>query len=146
MLLKLYRSNSSGELGVWERDSWGVRLFLPAAHLLILAVGCGETTSKVPPAMNHIVEARRALAEGDQAKALESLTASIETDANVWAYYERAKIQLDRGDDQAATADCQALLELEPNNRDGKWLLGEIEKPAEKRFQGAQAQPPSSSK
>jgi Tfp pilus assembly protein PilF len=117
------------------------------AGLLVLAAGCGgQTEANVPEAAQHLIEARQAMADGDTAQALAALDASIASEPNSWAYLERAKIRAAQGDDQAAEADCQALLALEPENRDVAWIRGELKKPVAGRFQGKFAYPPSASK
>jgi hypothetical protein len=69
----------------------------------------------------------------DQAKALELLTQSIETRPSYNAYYQRAWIHGLHNRDVQAKADIAAGLELEPENRELKWLEGELQKPAQQR-------------
>lgn len=86
------------------------------------------------------------MAAGDEAKAIELLSASIEGEPNLWAYLDRAKIYATQGNDAAAQADCEAALQLAPENRDIPWIQGELKKPKDKRFQGAFELPPSAKK
>jgi len=110
-------------------------------------LGCGgQEHSKTKEARSYFVEARRAIGSGDTAKALEALSASIESEPSSWAYIQRARINAESGNDQAVSEDCKSLLELDPKNRDVPWLEGELKKPKEKRFQGRFKEPPSSFK
>lgn len=117
--------------------------FATSATLLL---GCRESEQSFGAAGEHLIAAREALAAGDSAAALVSLNASIEAEPNVWAYIERAKLRGERGEIEAAQADCRAGLELLPENRDLKWMLAEFEKPANQRFKGRNATPPTASK
>jgi hypothetical protein len=111
---------------------------------VILLAGCGGGSEPtVSDANKYLMEARRAVGDGDTAKALTALTASIEAQPNAWAYMERAKINAQQGNDQAVLTDCTEILKLDPKNRDVPWLKGELKKPKEKRFQGQFAIPPS---
>jgi Tfp pilus assembly protein PilF len=69
----------------------------------------------------------------DQAQALELLTESIDARPSYNAYFHRAWIHALQGNDEQAQADLRAGLELEPENRDLKWLEGELKKPAGQR-------------
>jgi hypothetical protein len=69
----------------------------------------------------------------DQAKALELLTQSIDARPSYNAYYQRALIHGLNNRDVEAQADIAAGLELEPENRELKWLEGELQKPANQR-------------
>jgi tetratricopeptide (TPR) repeat protein len=106
--------------------------------------GCGEGPQVAADAI--VLEAQEAVAVGDQAKALELLSRSIEINPSYYAYSARAKIYLDQGDAAAALADCEAGLALFPAHADLLWLQGEAKKPADDRFQGENAEPPSSFK
>ena len=117
------------------------------AALITLLAGCsGDTEPKVSDAGQHLIEARQAIADGDNAKALTALNASIESEPNVWAYLERAKIHARQGADEEARKDCKAILELAPENRDVAWIEGELKKPVDQRFKGQFASPPSYSR
>jgi tetratricopeptide (TPR) repeat protein len=118
-----------------------------AAWLLVLAVGCdGGGQLKLDDSKSSLIEAQQALSDGDTEKAMELLSASIEAKPNPWAYYQRARLHVDAGDDAAAQADCQAGLELDPEHSDLQWLASELKKPAAQRFKGKNAEPPSASK
>ena len=111
---------------------------------IVLLAGCGGGSEPtISDANKYLMEARRAVGDGDTAKALAALDASIKAQPNAWAYMERAKINAQQGNDQAVLADCTEILKLEPKNRDVPWLKGELKKPKEKRFQGQFAIPPS---
>jgi tetratricopeptide (TPR) repeat protein len=92
------------------------------------------------------VAAQQAMAEGDKEKAKELLTNSIAARPDPWAYFQRAQLYADEGEDQAARADCQAGLELDPENTNLQWLAGELKKPKGNRFQGEFAEPPMTRK
>jgi tetratricopeptide (TPR) repeat protein len=111
------------------------------------ASGCGDSDKGVPEAaVNHFIAASKAIADGDREAALRELTASIEQKPTAWAYYQRAKVLLDGGQESEAADDCVKGLELEPDHRDLKWFAGELKKPAAKRFRGRYKNPPSASK
>jgi Tfp pilus assembly protein PilF len=111
------------------------------AVLLILIplalVGCGATQRDGGQFQHD--EAARLFLEAmkvrptDQARALQLLTESIEVRPSYNAYFHRAWIHALQGRDEQAQADLQAGLELEPENRDLKWLEGELKKPAGQR-------------
>jgi hypothetical protein len=111
--------------------------------VLLLLAGCGPSAPKISDANKYLIEARQAIGDGNTAKALEALNASIDSQPNAWAYMERAKINAQQGNDQAALEDCKEIEKLEPHNRDIPWLRGELKKPKEKRFKGQFAIPPS---
>jgi tetratricopeptide (TPR) repeat protein len=69
----------------------------------------------------------------DQARALELLTQSIEARPSHNAYFHRAWIHAQQGREAEAGADVAAGLELEPENRELKWLEAELNKPATQR-------------
>ena len=113
-----------------------------AAILLLSSIallGCkGEAV--LNEAAVGLIDARKAIEEGDSAKAIELLTASIESEPSPWSYYERAKLQAEDGDDKAATADIDAGLELDPEHSDLLWLQKQMKKSKSSRFK----QPPPS--
>jgi Tfp pilus assembly protein PilF len=86
--------------------------------------------------------AQDALAKNDQETALKELTNSINAGPDPWAYYQRAKIYTEKGEDEKAKADCQAGLALDPEHVELKWLQGELAKPSQQRFQGRNKEPP----
>jgi tetratricopeptide (TPR) repeat protein len=86
------------------------------------------------------------MSRGDNETALQELNLSIELEPGAWAYYHRAKIYREMGKDREATADCEAGLKLDPNHGELKWLRGELRKPADRRFQGRYAKPPTAAK
>jgi len=114
--------------------------------LVATAAGCRDDGPGLDEAAEHFIEAQQALGDGDTAKAMQELNASIELRPDPWAYYQRAKLYADAGDEAAAQRDCAAGLELAPRHANLKWLHGELEKPVDKRFQGASEQPPSATK
>jgi hypothetical protein len=115
-----------------------------AAGFLLIALGCGgDGESELSDSAAYLIEARQALGDGNTDAALQALSASIDSEPNVWAYLERAKIHATQGNDQAARADCDAALKLAPQNRDVAWIESELKKPVGKRFQGQFAIAPS---
>ncbi len=122
------------------------RLSVFLLFILSMLVGCDGGEQKLPEWVNPLVDARKALAAGEKAKAMEALSASIVMKPTVWALMERSKMHLEQGDAEAANADCVKALEIEPKSRDVKWLQSEIKKPEVKRFKGRNEFPPSYSK
>lgn len=112
-----------------------------ARGLLLLAgcglyTGCGEGELTVDDGAKALVEASQALKAGDKEAAMQHLNRSIEAKPYVWAYVERAKLHGEKGNDDAARADVQAGLELEPNSSELKWVEEELKKPVQQRFKG----------
>jgi len=108
---------------------------------LFVIPGCGRKTS-TSKAYNHLVAASNALSAGDKDTAFAELTASLTTSPSAWAYFERARIYLDKGQEEEALADCQKGLELDPQYPDLLWLAAELKKPPAQRFKGKFAKPP----
>ena len=120
-------------------------LLLCALLLLGLSTGCKRTPILDEAAVN-LVDARQAIADGDATKAMELLMTSIDARPNTWAYFERAKLHADHGDDEAAKADIEAGLELDPEHSELVWLQKQMKKPKAARFKGKDGQPPSLAK
>jgi tetratricopeptide (TPR) repeat protein len=114
-------------------------LVLLAAVLSISGCGGGTSTTK---GYNHLVAAAEAIDAGDKEKALAELSASLDSSPSAWAYFERARINLEKGQEDAAVADCQKGLEFDPKYRELLWLSAELKKPAAQRFKGKLAKPP----
>ena len=114
--------------------------------LLLLALGCGGKKQDLRESRNYYLDARRAIKEGDSAKAIEALNASIESQPSTWAYFELAKQHLEQGDEQAAQTNCDKALELDSEMAEALWLHGELKKPDAKRFKGRFKNPPGSRK
>jgi hypothetical protein len=112
------------------------------APLLILGCG-GASETPATEGYDHFVAAATALEGGDKQAALTELNASIDDNPTAWAYFERARLHVENGQEQDAVADCQKGLELEPQSAQLKWLSAELKKPAPKRFQGRFAKPPA---
>lgn len=113
--------------------------------LLSLCFGCSEK-SVLDEAATNLVEAQKAIAEGDRVKAMELLDASIAAGPDTWSYYERARLHADNGDDAKAKSDIEAGLELDEEHSELLWLQKQLKKPKNKRFKGRSGQPPSVSK
>jgi Tfp pilus assembly protein PilF len=117
---------------------WPV-LVLWMALLPVTGCGGGPSASK---AYDHFVAAAKALEAGDKETASTELSASIEKSPTDWAYFERARIYLEKGQEEDALADCQKGLELDPKDSNLLWLSAELKKPAAQRFKGRFAGPP----
>jgi tetratricopeptide (TPR) repeat protein len=103
--------------------------------IVLVATGCGANRS-TSGASSHLIAASEAITAGDKDKALTELSASIDSSPSAWAYFERARIELEKGKEDEAKADCQKGLEFDPTYADLKWLSDELKKPAAKRFKG----------
>jgi hypothetical protein len=108
---------------------------------LLMANGCGHSSNPTK-AYDHLIAAAEAIQAGDKEKAFAELNASIDTNPNGWAYFERARIHLEQNREAEANADCQMGLQLEPSNSQLRWLAAELKKPAPQRFKGRFARPP----
>ncbi|HEX2473756.1 MAG TPA: tetratricopeptide repeat protein [Lacipirellulaceae bacterium] len=117
-------------------------LFLVLSTAIIPVGGCGGSTS-TSAAYDHFVAAADAINAGDKEKALSELTATIDSSPSAWAYFERARIYLEKGQEQDAISDCQQGLVLDPKDRKLLWLSAELKKPAAQRFKGRFAKPPA---
>jgi hypothetical protein len=109
---------------------------------VISSVACQPAAKPLGTATDHFLAAQDALDKGDKETALRELDASIAADPQVWSYFERARLLADLKKDDQAMADCQAGLGLDPENVKLKWLRDELKKPADRRFQGRNAEPP----
>ena len=112
----------------------------------LMVAGCGGSGSVLDEADQALVDARAAIASGDQAKAIELLEVSISLKPDTWSYYERARLLAENGDDDAAREDIDAGLELDPEHAELLWLQKQIKKPKRSRFKGSAGTPPSASK
>jgi Tfp pilus assembly protein PilF len=114
------------------------------ALFFVVSIGaCHPDKAEMTEANNSLIEARQAIDAGDTAKAMAALDRSIASRPMIWSYFERAKLHLQNGDERSALLDCQSALEISPEDPEILWLKGEIEKPANKRFQGEFKNPPS---
>ncbi|MCA9100586.1 MAG: hypothetical protein KDA63_05535 [Planctomycetales bacterium] len=91
-------------------------------------------------------QAQDAAAAGELQKAIDLLTQALDERPSFYAYNERARIRLEQGDEAGALADCQAGLQLDPENSDLIWLQAELQKAPGDRFSGDAAEPPSANK
>ena len=117
-----------------------------AVAALFCAVGGCESKTEVEKASDVFIQAAQASSEGKTDEAIELYSKSIEVKPLPFSYLARAKLYLEKEDTESAIADCQAGLELDSEHKDLIWLLGESKKPAEKRFKGENASPPSHGK
>lgn len=99
-----------------------------------------------PEELTVFREAMEAVAAGDKAKGMELLNECIQIKPSHYAYLERARLYMDQKDTPKAIDDCKKGLELDPENKELTWLLGELEKPEPERFKGPAALPPASRK
>jgi hypothetical protein len=111
--------------------------------LLVALSGCGSGHTATG-ASNHLVAASEALQSGEKDRALAELSASIDATPSAWAYFERARLKLEKGQEVDAKADVQKGLEFDPAYADLKWLSEELKKSPDKRFKGKFAKPPGS--
>ena len=96
--------------------------------------------------MQKYIEAKALLDKGQLEEALAALNDSIENGPTFWALRDRAKLYAERGQDEAAKKDCEAALELTPEDADVLWIKKELSKPVAQRFQGAAKSAPSSNR
>ena len=108
---------------------------LTTLTLLPLA-GCADKPV-LDEAAHAFAAAQQAIAEGDTEQAMDLLNTSIDKRPNEWYYHERAKLHAQNGDDELATADIEAGLELDPENPDLAYLKKELKKPVRSRFKRA---------
>ena len=113
---------------------------------IVILAGCGGTGSVLDDADKALVDARQAISDGDDAKAMDLLDISIAAKPDTWSYYERARLHADNGNDDAAKADVEAGLELAPEHSELLWLQKQLKKPKKSRFKGTSGQPPSVNK
>jgi hypothetical protein len=127
-------------------DSFTKRRGLAFSTLLAAILGCGGSSEpRIPESARLLLEAQKSIAAGDNAAALTALQGSIDSEPTTWAYLERIKLNGKQGNDAAVEEDVQAILKLDPENRDVAWIRTEIKKPASARFD-ASATPPSARK
>jgi tetratricopeptide (TPR) repeat protein len=121
------------------------RLTLSLISLIMLAlspIGCGTPPTLMPTSDSLYLEAQQHYSKGQNEEALAKLDSSIEAGPTAWAYFLRARIRAQLGDDRAALADCEEGLKLDPADSKLEWLKGELAKPQLARFQGAFKEPP----
>lgn len=110
--------------------------------LLLACGGCGSEEQQLGDATEHYLAAQEALAHDDVDLALSELDASLTLQPDAWAYYQRARLLVDKGQVEKAIADCKAGLQLDEQHVELKWLQGELDKPEGRRFQGRNKEPP----
>jgi hypothetical protein len=129
------------------RRSWRQRRGSTIIGLALLAsfgmTGCSGEKQELSTPNQLLIEAQQLVAEGHNEQAMEKLNASIAGGPTIWALRTRARLLAERGDDQAALADCDAALQLAPDDADASWIKKELQKPLAQRFQGAFRDPPS---
>jgi tetratricopeptide (TPR) repeat protein len=112
------------------------------AAIVSAFIGCGTPPTQMPTSDSLYLEAQQHYSKGQNAEALTKLDSSIAAGPTAWAYFLRARIRAQQGDDQAALADCEEGLKLDPADTKLAWLKGELGKPQQARFQGAFKDPP----
>jgi hypothetical protein len=122
-----------------------VSVAISAALVLVagFGVGCSSSEPPIPSSAKLYLEAQTSLAAGDKGKAMEALNASIVGEPQPWALFMRAKLLLERGDEAGALKDCNAGLQIAPDDGNLAWLRAELNKPAASRFQGKFKVPPA---
>ena len=133
--------NRSIFTGLRSQTRHWLSLSLVVASMTCL--GCGDGQPPVSNANQLFIDAQAQLTSGNREEALKLLTASIEAEPSTWSLVERAKLQEQLGNDQAALDDCTAALALEPGDPDIEWLQRELKKPKAQRFKGSFSKPPS---
>lgn len=118
---------------------WSVLLVVMA---LLPFFGCGSGKPSSSKAYDHFVAASKALETGDKETAFTELSASIKVCPTDWAYFQRARLNLEKGQENEALADCNKGLELNSRSRELLWLSTELKKPAAQRFKGKLANSP----
>ncbi len=129
-----------------RRQQRGSTPWLILILVALLSCGCGKGESSTSQSNDLFLEAKASLAAGDNAKALDLLNQSITVEPALWSYRERAKLHSQMGNDQAGLDDCEAALQLAPDDPDTLWLKAEFAKPAAQRFQGNFKAAPSSNR
>ena len=126
-----------------RRDQWGSTVAWGALSITIISIGCGGQERSLSTPHQLLIEAQELAAEGKNDQAIEKLDESIAGEPTVWALRLRARLLAERGDDQAALSDCEAALQLAPDDPDVIWIKAELGKPVGQRFKGAFRDPPS---
>jgi tetratricopeptide (TPR) repeat protein len=116
--------------------------FVGLTSLALMAIGCGTPAAPMPSSDSLYLEAQQHYSKGENDQAIEKLIASIDAGPTSWSYFLRARIYAQQGNDQAALADCEEGLKLDPADTKLIWLKGELGKPQQARFQGALKDPP----
>jgi tetratricopeptide (TPR) repeat protein len=123
-----------------------IRLFLGVTLAMCSLSGCTSDEAPLGDSAQTYIEAKELLDKGQKEEALVALNASIKEKPTFWALRDRARLHAERGEDEAAREDCEAALEISPDDVDIAWIKGELAKPKEKRFQGQFKEPPSSNR
>ena len=113
--------------------------------VLLSIGGCSEKPVLDEAAVN-LVDARDAIAEGNTELAMQRLDASVAARPNTWAYYERARLYAEQGDDAVAKAAIELGLGLDPKHAELLWLEKQLKKSKRSRFKGKSGLPPSTHK
>ena len=91
----------------------------------------------------YLNDALTAIDAGENDRAIELLSKSIELEPEPYAYLQRAKLYLKLDDTASANADIAKGLELEPEHPDLLYLQEQAKKPTGSRFKGEDAELPS---
>ena len=109
---------------------------------LLCVSGCRQG-NEISEAGVNLNDALAAIDAGENDRAIELLSKSIELEPDPYAFLQRAKLYLELDDTTSANADIAKGLELEPEYPDLLWLQEQAKKPAGRRFKGADAELPS---
>lgn len=139
------KSTGRGQLGfdLTPCKSWLLRsaaCFSVAA--LLCVAGCGQN-NEISEAGVYLNDALAAIEAGENERAIELLSKSLELEPDPYAYLQRAKLYLEADDAESANADIAKGLALEPEHPDLLWLQEQAKKPLRTRFKGRDAEPPS---
>jgi tetratricopeptide (TPR) repeat protein len=118
--------------------------WLSVAALLGVS-GCRQG-NEISEAGVYLNDALDAIKTGDNDRAIELLSKSLELETDPYAYLQRAKLYLELDEVASASADIAKGLELEPEHPDLLWLQEQSKKPKARRFRGEDAEPPSYAK
>jgi tetratricopeptide (TPR) repeat protein len=124
-------------------------LFRPIAWLSVaalLGVSACRQGNEISEAGVYLNDALDAIKTGDNDRAIELLSKSLELETDPYAYLQRAKLYLELDEVASASADIAKGLELEPEHPDLLWLQEQAKKPTATRFKGEDAEPPSYAK
>jgi Tfp pilus assembly protein PilF len=137
MRIKISQSKTSASC------SKNIAFALPLLLIVGLLAGCESRPQEMPSSATSYLDAQKHFAAGETQQALEAVNASIEQEPSPWAYLLRARLHLQQGNESDALRDCEAGLQLEPNDPGLTWFKTELAKPAAARFQGQFKDPPS---
>ena len=127
-------------------------MLVAVTAFMVAASGCGSSQNYSPSKSEELVgQSYQAIADNDIPRAIELLEQSIAIEPTAYAHYQVAQLSIRQtpDDDAKSIEHCKAGLAIAVEGAtkdDLEWLLAECGKPKTQRFQGANQNPPSSSK